>query len=123
MAALKKEVYINVHCNSTKPLDELLQAKDMMDSAMTYTLFEFAKENGDDIAIVPLAPTQVSMIRTVDTYAHTHTHTRTYIQSFFYLCTHTQPSKASVQPVKVKKEKKEILTKSAKRRLAGRLSK
>ncbi|XP_064391816.1 RWD domain-containing protein 4-like [Halichondria panicea] len=66
------------------------EAKDMMDSAMTYTLFEFAKENGDDIAVVPLAP--------------------------------TQPSKASVQPVKVKKEKKEILTKSAKRRLAGRLN-
>ncbi len=87
MAALKKEVYINVHCNSTKPLDELLQAKDMMDSAMTYTLFEFAKENGDDIAVVPLAPTQVSMIRTVDIHAHTHTHTRTHTYTHTHIHT------------------------------------
>ena len=62
----------------------------MMDTAMTYTLFEFAKENGDDMATVPLAPTQVSMIRPhIDTHTH-HTTPHTTHTPHHTTHTHTQ---------------------------------
>ncbi len=93
-----------------------MQAEGLMDSPMTYSLFEFAKENGSDLVIIEAQP-----VAGVGSNFLTHTHS-SCSQICAHTHTHVQASTGSAQPVKVKKEKKEQLSKSAKRKLAGRTS-
>ena len=102
---------------------------------MTYSLFEYAKENAEDLITVTETQPQEQVWRTcdwqiVDIYTpptcinfsfllslhkHTNTHTHTH-------ATKQPTSAARATEVKTKKEKKEVLSKQAKRRMADRTS-
>lgn len=87
------------------------QADGLLGSPMTYSLFEVAKERADElISDVPDDTVEANVYLFITCDA-----------AIFIIVVQTENKTTSVE-TKAKKEKKEVLTKQQKRRLAGRLS-